>query len=266
MYERVESFDLKGGFKILGEIRRNNFGTEMKIIKQRILDDIEVQFLDEHGYVKRNITYQNFKRGQVKNPYDKTVCNVGYLGDGVHKARKDKRGITQEYNIWKSILNRCYSEKYKNKYPAYYLKAIVCDEWLNFQNFAEWYKRNFYEVEGRLHLDKDILCPGNYIYSPDKCLLIPQKINEQIHYTPKKNGLPTGINLTETGKYSTSCNGIHLGTFSSLEEAYVVYALEKEKVIKNLANKYKYIIPTKTYDALYAFKLDLKNDKNYIAA
>lgn len=251
-----------GGYKILGEVQKNNFGTEMKIIRQRILDDIDVQFLDEYGYIKRNITYQNFKRGQVKNPYDKTVCSVGSIGDVIHKARENKNGITQEYKIWKSILNRCYSEKYKEKYPAYYLKASVCDEWLNFQNFAEWYKRNYYDVEGRLHLDKDILYPGNFVYSPNRCLLIPQKINEQIHYTPKKNGLPTGIRLTGIGKFYASCNGIYLGTFCSLGEAYSAYSLEKERVIKSLADEYKHIIPTKVYDALYAFKMDIKNDKN----
>ena len=35
----------------LGEINKNKFGTEMKIIAYRKSDDIDIQFLDEHGYI-----------------------------------------------------------------------------------------------------------------------------------------------------------------------------------------------------------------------
>ena len=44
-----------------GEIGRNNFGTEMKIVTYRRYDDIDVEFLDEHHYVKEHNTYSNFK-------------------------------------------------------------------------------------------------------------------------------------------------------------------------------------------------------------
>ena len=50
----------------LGEVRENNFGTPMKIIKYRKASDLDVQFLDEHRFVKEHITYSRFKLGQVK--------------------------------------------------------------------------------------------------------------------------------------------------------------------------------------------------------
>ena len=53
----------------LGEIRENNKGTKMKIIRCRNREDIDVEFLDEHHYVKHNTTYSNFVRGQIKNPF-----------------------------------------------------------------------------------------------------------------------------------------------------------------------------------------------------
>lgn len=33
---------------------------------------------------------------------------------------------------------------------------------------------NKYECDERLYIDKDILYPGNKVYSPDTCLLVPQ--------------------------------------------------------------------------------------------
>ncbi len=52
----------------------------MKIIRYNKSDDIDVMFLDEHSYVAQNVTYLNFKRGQIKNPFDKSIYGIGYLG------------------------------------------------------------------------------------------------------------------------------------------------------------------------------------------
>ena len=70
----------------LGEIRKNTFGTEMKIIAYRKNDDIDIQFLDDNGYVYEHQTYSNFKTGQIKNPYDRTIFGVGYIGVGKYKT------------------------------------------------------------------------------------------------------------------------------------------------------------------------------------
>ena len=43
----------------------------MRIIRYNTCDDIDVMFLDEHNYVVKHTIYQNFKSGQIKNPYDK---------------------------------------------------------------------------------------------------------------------------------------------------------------------------------------------------
>ena len=44
----------------LGEIRENNKGTRMKIIRYRNSEDIDVEFLDEYHYIKQHQTYSNF--------------------------------------------------------------------------------------------------------------------------------------------------------------------------------------------------------------
>ena len=62
----------------LGEINKNKFGTEMKIIAYRKSDDIDIQFLDEHGYIFEHQTYSNFKSGGIKNPYDRNICGMEY--------------------------------------------------------------------------------------------------------------------------------------------------------------------------------------------
>ena len=231
----------------------------MKIIEYRMRDDIDIEFLDDFHYVKKHNTYSNFKSGSVKNPYDRTLFGVGYLGDGEYMARKNHK-MEDSYEIWSKIIERCYW--YPQKYPAYHGKCIVCDKWHNYQNFAKWFNENKYEVEGRLHIDKDILFPNSNIYSEETCLLVPQIINMMFMNKPNKRGLPNGIHKTKNG-YLAEYNEKKLGIYQTVELAYKAYASEKEKAIRQLADEYKNIIPEKVYNALYAYRFDINKDKKY---
>lgn len=249
----------------VGTIKNNNQGTPMKIVAYHKYNDMEVQFLDEHGYVKEHVLCGAFDRGEVKNPYDRTVFGVGYLGVGEYSTGQVKNQPL-EYITWSNMLGRCYSKRMSENQRSYYGITTVCEEWQNYQVFAKWFWDNYYEVDERLHLDKDILNPKNTVYSPKNCILVPQRINELFHYKPKKNGLPSGITLTNACRYSVTCCGSSLGTYATLEEAYGTYAIEKERIIKQVADEYKNIIPQKVYDALYQYKVKIENDKNYNAA
>ena len=249
---------------MLGEVKENNKGTKMKIIAQRSNGDIDVEFLDNYHYVFKHAKYQNFKNGSIKNPFDKTVFEKGYLGDGKFSGWVNGEH-TEEYEIWKGIIKRCYCEKQRDVFNSYYNISEVCDEWLNFQNFAQWYNDHKYECDGRLHIDKDIKYPGNKLYSPYHCLLVPQRINMLFSNKPNKRGLPNGIYKNKNG-YLAEYGEQKLGVYPTLEEAYAIYAMAKEKKIKEVANEYKGIIPKKVYEALYDYKVDIRNDKNYKAA
>lgn len=249
--------------KRLGETRTNNFGTPMKIIKYENSESIDVQFLDDYYYVFHNTTYTNFKNGCIKNPYDKSTFGIGYIGIGKYQTRIN--GVnTVYYNTWNDMLRRCYYEGAKDKFPAYYGICKVCDQWLNLQNFGEWFQENKYECNERLHIDKDILYPGNKIYSPDTCLLVPQRINMLFMNKPNKRGLPNGIDITKSGKYSAVYCGKKLGVYKSLDEAYDVYAKSKKEAIIRIAEEYSDIISNKLYDALLKYDVRVDIDKNYV--
>ena len=249
---------------MLGDVKYNRYNTPMKIIRYENKSDIDVMFMDEHNYIVKHAMYQNFKKGTMKNPYDKSVYGTGYLGVGKYLTKENGRS-TQAYSSWHDMIGRCYDETRSEKYDAYYDICTVCQEWLCYQNFAEWFEQNKYECEGRLHLDKDILYPGNKVYSPDTCLLVPQRINMIFTNKNNKRGLPNGIVKVEDG-YSARYNLVELGIHNSIEEAHKVYALAKEQHIKQVADEYKEIIPENVYDALYKYKVYMQSDKNIQAA
>lgn len=229
----------------------------MKIISYQSYSDIQVEFLDKHHY-KTNATYPRFKKGEIKNPYDITVNGVGYIGEGKYKTKKSPQRHTDAYNTWVTMLYRCYCDES----TVYYKESTVCEEWLCYQNFAEWYENNKYEVEGRLHLDKDILFPENKIYDPNKCMLVPQRINMLFVNQLNKKCLPNGVRKLKSG-YSAVYYNKELGVFDTVEEAYKIYTKKKKEVIVKVANEYKSIIPEKVYNALLKYEFDIRNDRNY---
>lgn len=100
-----------------------------------------------------------------------------------------KRKKIKSYVTWVSMLRRCYSAKYHKKHPTY-IGCSVCKEWLSFLNFKKWYENNYplYLDESlKLSLDKDLLSEGNKIYSPERCVFLPNKINSFIANSKSNN-------------------------------------------------------------------------------
>jgi hypothetical protein len=252
-----------------GEKRINNFGSEMIIVGYEEYADIDVYF-PEYNWTAKNRTYGTFKKGKIRCPYERTVYGVGYIGEGKYKTRKNGKH-TKCYQTWTDMLKRCYDEKYHEKHPTY-KNCKVSEEWLCFQNFAKWYYDNYYEVKGeRMHLDKDILIKRNKIYSPETCVFAPDKINILFVKSDSKRGdNPIGVNYHKrVKKYQVNCHifnfktnktkGAYLGYYETREKAFEVYKQFKENYIKKVADYYKAQIPTKLYNALYNYEVEIND-------
>lgn len=255
--------------KRLGEENYNSFGTLMRIVEYKNARDIIVEFQDEY-HARVHTNYNAFKKGNVKNPYDREVYGVGYIEVGKYKVSENGKH-TKAYTIWHNMLMRCYDPYYINKYPTY-IDCFVCEEWLNFQNFAKWYDENVYNCNNeRMHLDKDILCKGNKIYSPETCVLVPQRINELFTKRDATRGrYPIGVNYHKNNnKLLVQCNIFeneksklkYLGNFPLNKpfQAFYVYKQFKENYIKQVADEYKDLIPKKLYEALYKWEIEIND-------
>jgi hypothetical protein len=190
----------------VGEINTDTNNSKMMIVEYNTRGKILVKFLDDNIIVPT--TYTTFQKGTVKNPYFKSVYNIGYFGVGIHKSSNNNK-MNHKYKTWHDMIRRCYDEKRQNTNPSY-IDCTVCEEWHNFQNFGEWYDQNYYEVDGeRMNLDKDILIKGNRIYSPETCVFVPARIN--VIFTKnggeKKDDLPYGVILNnhQSKRYTAKC-------------------------------------------------------------
>ena len=243
-----------------GEERYNNFGSRMIITKYNNKDDIDVYF-PEYNWTFKHAIYNNFKRGNIKSPYEPRCYGKGYLGEGKYKVKENGKQ-TKCYDTWHCMLRRCYDPKYQEREPTY-KDCEVCTEWHNFQTFAEWYNDNYYEIPGEsMALDKDILIKGNKIYSRDKCIFVPQNINSLFTKCDKSRGNdPIGTHQSPSGNYQVQCNNVnrldYLGLFDNINDAFHIYKVHKEKIIKQRADEYKQYLPQNVYEALYNYQVEI---------
>ena len=238
----------------LGEKYTTNEGYEVEITKYISNGEVEVTF--ENGF-KVECQFIRIKKGKIKNPYHKSVHGVGFFGAGNYRSINDKISI-KSYKTWTCMIKRCYDKKEQDRTPTY--KGVtVCEEWHNFQNFAEWFENNFNpEYMESWHLDKDIICNDCKIYSPDTCCFVPHEINMQ--FTERTRRYLTGI--SKAGKsfaVQISINGkkIFLGHFKTIKEASFAYQKARKECIKTLAEKYKSKLPEQVYQALINYQVQI---------
>lgn len=249
----------------LGEINYNNFGSKMVIVEYRNAIDIDIYF-PEYDWISKNRQYIDFKRGRIKCPYERTIYGIGYLGKGEYKVSKSGK-VTRVYNTWRGMLRRCYSEKEHKKHSTY-TNCNTNEMFHNFQNFGDWDKDNFYQVEKeRMCLDKDILVKHNKIYSPETCIYVPHTINVLFTKSDKTRGKSAIGTTLVNNKYKAYCNLInpetgkskkeYLGYYDTEFEAFQVYKYHKEKNIKMVADYFKKQIPSELYDGLYRYEVEI---------
>lgn len=193
-----------------------------------------------------------------KTPICRTVYGVGYLGSGKYYCRDSNGVMSKEYVVWVNVIKRCFTNYDGDKSRKSYQGVIVCEDWLNFQNFADWYttatiKYNQNSIIPKL--DKDLL--GMNQYSPDSCVILPNIINCSLSEARETSKICHGVRASNS-KFTASImeNGItkNLGTFDNIDDAVNIYIEHKEAVIRRLAEQYKYVLDERAYDALINWK------------
>lgn len=240
----------------IGDLFRNNQGSLVEVVYYENPKNIWVYFLDGSKYVM-SVNYTQLVRGSFKNPFHPTVYNIGYIGF-LYLKKKSIKNYRFVYLVWKSMLERCYSENYQ-VCDSPYIDCSVHPDWHNFSNFYIWYTNQENYGKG-YHLDKDILFEGNKVYSKDTCCLLPQELNKI--FTGAKLGKDkreVGVKKCKNGYISRlSINGDcrHLGVFSTVDEANEFYFLVKEVYVKKMAELWKSDLSDNVYQALMNWSFD----------
>lgn len=150
-----------------------------------------------------------------------------------------KQIICPFYMTWNNMLERAYSPIYHARRPTY-IDVTVCDEWRSFMAFRAWMMEQDWEGKA---LDKDVLVPGNKVYSPETCVFVTREINSLlIDSAASRGSWPIGASWNKTSnKFRAQIreNGKkrHLGYFHSPHEAHLAWRKEKVRLVREAAEE-----------------------------
>lgn len=173
----------------------------------------------------------------------KKIFSVG-VNDCDDKIKINCKNI-RCYDVWRAMIDRCYNIKNKDYNNYGYAGVCVCNEWLYFSKFKEWfddkYPYNLEKLGVKLHLDKDLLSNDSKIYSPDTCIFLPNKVNNFLSnkYSTNTSGY-TGVSWDKNrNKWVVNISDFNsnkykkIGRFKNIEDARDAYIdARKTEVLK----------------------------------
>lgn len=206
------------------------------------------QFVKDGGFDTEEKIFEIINEEAYNSP---SVLGVGYWG----MPQVDFKHWT--YIKWFNMLTRCYSDVCHKKQPTY-IKCTVCSEWHSYANFKKWCEDNYYSVDNEvIELDKDILHKGNTIYSPETCIFVPKSINSMfVNNKASRGEYPIGVIKTSKEQFRVCLQKKTIGYYDNILEAFEVYKENKERLIKEVADKYRDKIPEKLYNALINWEVE----------
>ena len=224
-----------------GDVFETNSSGDIVIDQYKNYYDITVIFLDDQRHKKVN--GDMVLSGAVFNRYKRTYFGRGFLGEGVYST-KDKKA----FSCWRNMLKRCYNKELPDY--IYYADVDVCEEFLDFQRFANWYYDN--HVSG-WQLDKDLLCAvDKRLYSPDTCIFLPVEVNTLMTNKTKITETPMGISYDKSrgvyrGYFKKDGKRVLLGSGKDYKVILPKYIDLKHKHIEELHLKYKNRVPDEVF-------------------
>ena len=220
--------------------------------------NVVVKFIDT-GY--ETITrHSQVLSGQVKDRSLPSVYGVGVIGDSY--SCWDGKSLCKEYNLWHGILERCYSENSLKVRPTY-KDCYVSENFKHYSYFYEWCHKQVGFGKDGFELDKDLLSARSKTYNEDVCVFLPKEINTAIiRQNVKRGKYLVGVTLHKnTNKFiaqlSANSGRVRIGQFDTELEAFSAYKYEKEKYLKELAEKWKGKIDDRAYEALINYEVDI---------
>ena len=243
----------------VGKVCKSKSSGDFKILKYNDTANVEIQFLKTD--YETTVELGNIKKGEVKDPHSPSVYGVGIVGT---KYQSTINGVqTKEYELWKSMLRRCYSDNFKKKHPTYE-GCEVSDKFKSYEYFYEWCHEQIGFDNEDWHLDKDLLVKGNKVYSEYTCVFLPKEINSLLTKSDNIRGKHLiGVNWHKTNKAfvaqvrKNTGKSEYLGSFNTELEAFNAYKIAKESFIKEQANKWKGKIDIRAYNALMNYTVEI---------
>ena len=93
----------------VGKVCKSLNSGDFKIVKYNDAHNVEIRFL-KTGF-ETSVQLGSIRNGSVKDPFSPSVYGIGVVG--VKYPIRVNGVQTKEYELWQSMLKRCYSDTYQ---------------------------------------------------------------------------------------------------------------------------------------------------------
>lgn len=154
----------------------------------------------------------------------RTFSNVGYIGEGPYGWK------SLGYQRWWAMLARCYAPT-SPAIARRYAGCKVDPVWHDFQNYAAWFEAQGHATDASFQVDKDLKIFGNKTYAPERCILIPAKLNNALKALNQGGQFGPGVKQHTSGRFEARINKggsgyRYLGVFDTATEASQAWQVE----------------------------------------
>ena len=248
-----------GKENIVGKVFENSKGEQYEVLEKLSTSRFKVKFVGS-GYEteinKINIEIGELKDrsnlDEIKNSYgfDHSKNKYDGVSNKTVKELATLRGLNKEYTIWSNIVGRC-NRGYAKLHEDFY----TFDSWLSWAKNQKGFMCR--DDSGSLYqLDSDLFSGEVKTYSPKTCVFLPKELNCLCKPKVGRTKLPRGVSKfgskDKPYRVSISLNKvtIHLGSYSTLEEAAFVSKQARINRVNVLEEKYKCLVDSVVFDEL----------------
>lgn len=231
--------------------------------RYRVIGIDEERSDDKHTYYKIQFVSNNYISSMRKdiigvsegtNPYDRTVHNIGYLGDYKRVCNYTEDEIKILKKKWESMFFRCYTTKIEYVYRTY-KDVFVHHRWHSFENFLRDLRMipQFFLAKEECFKDWDIDKDyyGSNCYGPDTCVFL--KHRENVLYSTTDSYYE--ITENSTGNISYEINLSEFARRVSQSQQTIQKAVRKKRPYKDFLFKRVY------QDNEYVYRYELSRNQ-----
>lgn len=238
----------------IGEEKLSAYGYRMKPLKYTDELHIEVKFEDGHTVI---VPLFQFVKGTVRNPNYRVLYNRGYIGE-FNNVFEDVNPSIHCY--WKQMFDNCYLISNAIQDSRVIMENVSRD-WYSYQNFAAWFKENYYDIPGEeMVISNKIVSDRCNEYSRDTTIFVPKSIVRLIDCAnPKSSGHKTYVTENVIGYFASLPGSNTLsGPFRTEFSANMCLMMQVKDEIAKIADKYKQYLPCTVYSALMNYRATIR--------
>lgn len=167
---------------------------------------------------------------------------IGRRGTSPMSAREELA-----HTIWKSMMYKSFARDLPKDERR---MSAVTGIWKEFSKFYDWFVQQPCSELNPVYLNKDLLFPGNNVYGPSACVLLPKEVHELLNEARITRSDLEALKGEYVGRHGQAVE-------IAIQDAYEASRKVMEDQVRTVAIKYKDVLDDRAYRKLMLYRVEI---------